>query len=244
VSDDPDTTSGSRWLLPSEPGSARSGTDSCSRGCATATEAHSNDADFSGALTHGNAGRDVAALPESFVDLLLRHEQWVASDGREGAPLDVSGFDLRSASGLTGRRLSALVGYHAILYGMNLEGIALQTAQLEGADLRASHLGNSDLRGINLRQARLNHADLRDCNFGPLLLADGRVISSALDGADARQADFRGANLQRAVLRGANLGGALLEGARLDGADLTHANLVGTFKSPSVSPLAIGTGPR
>jgi uncharacterized protein YjbI with pentapeptide repeats len=186
---------------------------------------------MTGALTKSDTGRGIAEPGESFGERLRRHELWATTDGSEGEPLDVSGFDLRKLGGLPRRQLSAIVGYNAVLYGMNLEGIALQAAQLEGADLRGCRLANADLRGINLNGARLNYADLRDCNLGPLMLADGRMIHSKLEAIDGRHADFRGANLQRAVFRGANLSAANLTGARLAGIDLTDANLLGSLKA-------------
>jgi len=194
-------------------------------------DVESDGADMTGALTKSEAGRTIEEFGESVEELLGRHELWATSDGAEGAPIDVSGFDLRKLEGLPRRQLSALVGFNAVLYGMNLEGIALQAAQLEGADLRGCRLANADLRGINLKGARMNYADLRDCNLAPLMLADGRMIQSKLEGIDGRHADFRGANLQRAVFRGANLSAANLTGARLEGIDLADANLMGSLKA-------------
>ena len=40
--------------------------------------------------------------------LIARHEAWVASEGREGRQLDLSGFDLRTAPPLAGAQLAAL----------------------------------------------------------------------------------------------------------------------------------------
>src|SRR5690242_16493817 len=183
-------------------------------------------ADMTGALTKSEAGRSVEELGEAVEERLRRHELWATTDGADGEPLDITGFDLRKIEGgLPRRQLSALVGFNAVLYGMNLEGIALQAAQLEGADLRGCRLANADLRGINLKGARMNYADLRDCNLAPLMLANGRMIQSKLEGIDGRHADFRGANLKRAVFRGANLSAANLTGARLEGIDLADANL-------------------
>ncbi len=193
-------------------------------------DVETDGADMTGALTKSEAGRPIEELGASIEELLKRHELWANSDGAEGAPMDVSGFDLRKVESLTRRKLPALVGYNAVFYGMNLEGVALQAAQLEGTDLRGCRLANADLRGINLKGARLNYADLRDSNLGPLMLANGRVIQARLEGIDGRHADFRGANLQRAIFRGANLSAANLTGARIEGIDLTDANLLRLLK--------------
>jgi uncharacterized protein YjbI with pentapeptide repeats len=190
-----------------------------------------DNTDMTGALTKSEAGRAVEELG-AVAERIRRHELWATTDGAEGEPLDISGFDIRKLEGgLPRRQLSALVGFNAVLYGMNLEGIAMQAAQFEGADLRSCRLANADLRGINLKGARLNYADLRDCNLGPLVLANGFLIHAKLEGIDGRHADFRGANLQRAVFRGANLSGANLTGAKLEGIDLKDANLLGTHKA-------------
>jgi uncharacterized protein YjbI with pentapeptide repeats len=193
-------------------------------------EIETDGTDMTGVLTGSDAGRPLETLPAPFHELIRRHELWATTDGAEGEPLDVSSYDLRKVEGLPRRQLSALVGLHTIFYGMNLDGVALQAAQLEGADMRACRLSNSDLRGINLKGARLNYADLRDCNLGPLVLANGRILQSSLAGADCRHADFRGAIMHRANLRSANLSSANLIGAKLAGADLGDANLMGAHK--------------
>src|SRR5262249_53485836 len=142
---------------------------------AALVEVETDGADMTGALTKSAAGRGLEELGEPIEERLRRHELWATTDGTEGEPLDLSGFDLRKLGGLARRQLSAFVGLYTVFYGMNLEGIALQAAQLEGADLRGCRLANADLRGINLKGARLNYADLRDCNLGPPMLADGRI---------------------------------------------------------------------
>ena len=189
-------------------------------------------ADFSGILNEKPAGPRLVELAESIETLLARHERWALTHGAEGDPLDLSGYDLRGTASLSGQCLSALRAKRAIFFGLALDGVALQAAQLEGADFRCSRLTRADLRGANLSAARLTNADLRDCNLGPLVLPGGRLIVSMLERVEARHVDLRGANLARAVMRGADLSAANLTGADLAGTDLGDALLAGAVGLP------------
>jgi len=188
-----------------------------------------NGADLAGALTQVPAGRKLFELTEPIEALLERHERWCTSQGIEGTLLDLSGFDLRDVPQLAGRSLAALTAKGAIFFGLTLDGIGLQAAQLQGADFRSCRMNRADLRGINLTAARLTNADLRDCDLGPLALPGGRSVVSVLENAEARHVDLRGANLSRAVLRGADLSAANLTGADLNGADLDDTKLSGVI---------------
>jgi uncharacterized protein YjbI with pentapeptide repeats len=135
-------------------------------------------ADMAGVLTEKPAGRLMSELTPDVPGLLQRHERWVNTNGAEGQPIDLSGFDLRDLRSLAGQCLSTLRARGAIFCGLFLDGVALQAAQLEGADLRSCQLTRADLRGVNLSEARLTNADLRDSNLGPLLLPGGRMLVS------------------------------------------------------------------
>ena len=102
--------------------------------------------------------------------------RWIGSAGAEGAKLDLSGFDLRGPASLASMCLTMVKGVGTIFYGMNLEGIQLQAAQLEGSDLRTCKLNDADLRGINLKRAKLNNADLSGVNLRPLMIDDKRAM--------------------------------------------------------------------
>ena len=175
-------------------------------------------------------GRQAAARTRrAAAGAAARHDLWAASTGAEGAPIDLSGYDMRTAPWLAGACLSAIRAERAVFFGLALDGTGLQAAQLEGADFRSCRLMRADLRGVNLKAARLTNADLRDCNLGPLILPGNRSIISMLDGAEMRHADLRGANLRRAVLRRADLSSANLTGAQLDGTIFEGAKLIGTI---------------
>ncbi len=137
-------------------------------------------------------------------------------------------IDLRgSPASLASMCLTMVKGIGTIFYGMNLEGIQLQAAQLEDSDLRTCKLKNADLRGVNLKRAKLNNADMSGVNLRPLMIDDKRAMRSDLEGAKLRYV-----NLSGACLRGVNFAGADLSFATLLGADMTktdfrHAKLFG-----------------
>jgi uncharacterized protein YjbI with pentapeptide repeats len=192
---------------------------------------HFIGANLKGTLSDKPAGLLVSDLDEPLPLLLTKHERWVATQGREGAQLDLSGFDLRNAPALAGIELATLKASDSIFYGLNLAGTGFAAAQLDRADLRSCNLRGADLRGVSLKGARLINADLRDCRLGPLVISEGHRIVSHLDRAILRNADLRGADLTQAVLRGADLSNANLTGATLDGTDLGGTQLAGTIKA-------------
>lgn len=192
---------------------------------------HFIGANLKGTLNDKPAGLLLSDLDEPLPVLIARHERWVQTKGRDGAQLDLSGFDLRNAPPLAGAELAALKASDSVFYGLNLAGIGLQAAQLDRADLRSCNLRGADLRGISLKSARLTNADLREARLGPLLVSEGQRVVSRLDKALLRNVDLRGAELGQAVLRGADLSYANLAGADLDGAEFEGALLNGTIKS-------------
>lgn len=192
---------------------------------------HFIGANLKGTLNDRPAGLLLADLEEPLSLLIARHARWVATKGREGAQLDLSGFDLRMAPPLARTELAALKASDSVFYGLNLAGIGLQAARLDRADLRSCNLRGADLRGISLRSARLTNADLREARLGPLVVNDGQRIVSHLDKAILRNVDLRGADLTRAVLLEADLSYANLVGAELAEAELDGAQLVGTIKA-------------
>ncbi|HWE73488.1 MAG TPA: pentapeptide repeat-containing protein [Stellaceae bacterium] len=192
---------------------------------------HFIGANLKGMLNDKPAGLLINDLDEPLVVLLAKHERWVETQGREGAQLDLSGFDLRNAPPLAGAELAALKASDSVLYGLNLAGTVFAAAQLDRADLRSCNLRGADLRGVSLKGARLTNSDLRDCRLGPLIMNEGQRVVSRLDRAILRNVDLRGADLKDAVLRGADLSNANLVGARLDGTNLENTTLAGTIKA-------------
>src|SRR6185369_1022614 len=108
--------------------------------------ADTRDCDMAGVLTDKDAGKSIASLNAPLDRLLADHDRFVRSGGAEGRPLDLSGFDLRKAEDLVRYSLAAMKAAQAVFYGLDLNGIKLQAAQLERADFRACRLGAADLR--------------------------------------------------------------------------------------------------
>ena len=174
--------------------------------------------------------------------LLDSHTRWAETDGREGAPADLSGLDLRRVKRLSHRMLTALIAPGAVLYGVNFEGASLQGSNLAGADLRSAKLGGADLRGVNLSGAKLNHADLRDTKLGPLMISESRLLPARLDNVEARYADFRGADLRRIRINGSDLAYANLGDADLRDVDMTGVELMRRENAHAVRRSGADTG--
>lgn len=180
-------------------------------------------ADMSGRIDEQSVGKSMDALPAMIPVLLQRHARYVQSNGAEGAPLDVSGFDLRKSDALAGHVLTGMKANGAVLVGMDLSGASLQGACFEGADLRYCNFAGADLRGANLKSARLNQAKLTGADLSALPFGSGRFFPTRLNDVQARFADFSGAKLARAVFIGADLSEADFTGADIRDAkfDLT-----------------------
>lgn len=180
--------------------------------------------------------QEMAEIELTLDELIQKHTAWVATAGRDGEQLDLSGKDLRRLKSLSEKRLTALKAVGAIFYGMNLQGVELQSASLSESDLRACDISHADMRGSNFRNALLDHAVIHNTKLTPLVFkgsGEDRKIPCNFSGASLqhtdfrssqmKEADFTGANLNHANfnecdLRGADFTGALLDGANFDGA--------------------------
>ena len=112
-------------------------------------------ADMRDTLSDAPGGRLVAELGVGLEELLRRHLAFIGSNGAEGGPLDLSGFDLRGNGSLAGACLTMATARKAVFYGLDLSGAAMQAAKCKEADFRDCRLDEADLRGIDLtgRQA-------------------------------------------------------------------------------------------
>jgi hypothetical protein len=136
--------------------------------------------------------------PDTLKDILAKHAAW-----------------LKDAEG----------GARANLYGADLYGADLSSANLYGADLSSANLGSANLSSANLYGADLSSANLRSAN----------LRSANLRGADLRSANLYGADLSSANLpkidpvdgfRAKLLGAVEGEGCRLDMRDWHTCNTV------------------
>lgn len=176
------------------------------------TDANLDGADFAGAQLRGArlhgailTGVDVASLglpAAALAGCLLepdakaldrlgdicreldRAHLWVATNGAEGAPAMLDGFDLRPAKSLFRKQmLVGLKARQAIGVGMDFTGSQLQGAVFDGADLRGADFTRADLRGVSFRNAKLAHAVFEDADFAPLPLSRGAERPTCFDGA-------------------------------------------------------------
>jgi uncharacterized protein YjbI with pentapeptide repeats len=178
-----------------------------------------------------------AVSRDEFRAALDAHAQWLRTDGREGARLDLTGrrlppdealakADLRRAvlarvewrrADLIGADLRGAELSGAALHELNLSGARLDSpdTRLEGAALHAVRLAGADLSGARLDGVRVAHGDW----------TGARLDKARLDGASVEHAKLAGVLLHSASLRGAQLRQIDLTGSRLLKADLTGADL-------------------
>ncbi|PJB71473.1 MAG: pentapeptide repeat-containing protein [Alphaproteobacteria bacterium CG_4_9_14_3_um_filter_47_13] len=180
------------------------------------------------ATTEDSMGIKFEVLEQTLPELLEAHTKWVATAGKHGERLDLSGYDMRSVSGLGSYSLTAIKAIGTNFLKQNLEGTQIQSALLDRADLRDCKLMKTDLRGSSLRNALLSRADLSGAQLSPLKFINQYGMEWL------QRVDLSGANLRYAILRGTNLSDAILAGADLSYAilidcDLRRADLSGAL---------------
>ncbi|HZB90002.1 MAG TPA: pentapeptide repeat-containing protein [Stellaceae bacterium] len=135
------------------------------------------EADLRSAVLKGDVGQRLqnsgATLPqqrlrfEAIADRMKQHELWVASQGKEGRRLNLSGCNLEGVD-LSGRLMAAARLDHTILVGANLKQANLAAAVLTGANLQGANLVCAELRGADLRWANLRDAVLLGTRQGEM----------------------------------------------------------------------------
>ncbi len=174
-------------------------------------------------------------------ELLLKHIAWMASGGKQGSKLDLTGMDMRKGPSLAARKLTALQAPQAIFADMDMRGVEMQGARLEKADFSKCLLQNADMRGCDLSDAILQHANLSKATLTPLTfkkrdgmeyhipcnfkkanlrhatLTGARIMTGIFKDADLTASDFTGCDLRKADFTGAILTDAKFDGAMLDG---------------------------
>ncbi|MEE9614169.1 MAG: pentapeptide repeat-containing protein [Thermodesulfobacteriota bacterium] len=159
-------------------------------------------------------------IPEDELkEILVAHEKWVDSRGKEGARADLSEAELSGAD-LSGANLFKADLSGAILTGganltiANFNKANFTEAYLTEARLGWAHLIGANLTRADLAEARLNNADLRDANFRNADLHGAKFTEADLQGTV-----FYGADLSEADLKGVkNLKAEQFGGARIAGA--------------------------
>lgn len=194
-------------------------------------QAETGGANLSEALTEKAMGATLDTLKKTLAEMLEEHTAWIASAGKKGTRLDLSGYDLRGEPHLKSYAFTAIKAVGANFLRQNLAGAEMQSAILDRADFRDCKMAASDLRGTSLKNALFSRADLSDANLSPLQFTTDQgqtwLQRVNLSGANMRYTVLRGANLQDAIMMGVDLSYAILIDCDLRRADLTGAILTG-----------------
>ena len=181
---------------------------------------------------------------KTLAEMLDTHRRWIASAGREGRQMDLSGYDLRDIHNLWDYPLTAIRAVKATFLGLTLERAQIQSATLDYSDFRDCRLARADMRGSSLKDAQLGRADLSGANLGPLKFdtPEGhgvRLQRCNLSGASFRFSNLRNCDLRDSILMGVDLSNTVLTGCDLRRADLTGANLAGSNLTDALTEGAI-----
>jgi len=132
-------------------------------------------------------------LPE-LIAILERAQSWAESGGREGAPANLEGEDIRLlAKAMKNRKLTGIKCGKTQAVGADFSGCELQAANFDGADLRGAVFTDADLRGASFRGANLAHADFSRANLLSLVVKSGTTLIPDFVGAVLDRANFHGA---------------------------------------------------
>ena len=132
-----------------------------------------------------------ARLPE-LIAILEKAQVWARTNGREGAPANLEGEDIRLLAGaMRNRKLTGIRCAKTRAVGADFSACELQAANFDGADLRSAIFIDADLRGASFRGANLVHADFSRANLLPLVLKSGVALTPDFEGALLDRANFR-----------------------------------------------------
>lgn len=131
-----------------------------------------------------------ARLPR-LIALLDEAEKWAKTAGREGAPANLEGEDIRLlAPHMKGRVLTGINLMRTIAVSTDFTGCELQAAKFDHADLRGAVFAGTDLRGASFAGANLAHANFARANLLPLELESGTKMPTLFEGASLDRANF------------------------------------------------------
>lgn len=197
---------------------------------------------FAYTLTAPPVEKDFAEFELTLDELILNHMSWIASGGRQGKRLDLTGKDMRQAPALSEKKLTAIRAIQTTFAEMDMRGIEMQSAQLDKSDFRKCLFQTADMRGSSFKEAILHRTDFSKANLNPLTFKkpDGviyqvpcnfnqaslrhavfigaRLMDAVFTGADLTEVNFTSCDLRNADFSGATLSNTLFESAILDGA--------------------------
>ncbi len=181
------------------------------------------------AITDKTLGEKIEDNEETLEELLKEHSIWIKTAGKEGRQLNLSHYDLRSATDLNLLPLTAIRATDACFLGIDLCHASMQSTTLDRSDFRDCYMENVDLRGSSLIKVKMTRVILRGARLSPLQFGDEEKNSARLHRVDLSGSDLRFANLQDIDLRDAILMGVDFTHADLTGADLRRADLTGAI---------------
>ena len=114
---------------------------------------------------------------EKLNKIISAHKEWLETDSKKGACVDLRRADLRWAD-----------LREADLRWANFRWADLRGANLSWADLRRADLCGVDLCGADLRGATLENADLCGADLRGANLSEARIIGATLENANLRGA--------------------------------------------------------
>jgi uncharacterized protein YjbI with pentapeptide repeats len=116
---------------------------------------------------------------------LERSEVWAKTNGKDGAPACLDGFDLRPAKSLfTKQLLAGMTARASQGISVDFSGAQLQGAIFDDADLRGASFKGADLRGASFLRARLSHAVFEGADLSALEGQGGSSRVARFDGAE------------------------------------------------------------
>jgi len=186
-------------------------------------------------ITEEDMGAKLENLGRSLPELLEEHTLWVATAGRSGRQLDLSGYDLRDVLDLKRYPFTAIRCIGGNFLNQDLREAQFQSGSFDRCDFRDCKMEEADLRGSTFKYAQMARVNLNNAKLCPLVFqnADGTKRKQRVDlsGASLRYSSLRHADLRDCILMGVDLTNAVLTGCDLRRADLTGAILKGaTFK--------------
>ena len=183
--------------------------------------------------------QQLSALPEMVSNAIQCHEQWVKSQGKDGAKMDLRNHVLTNIE-LTHFELDEAELRNANLSEANiicgsLDKACLSGCKIDGAYFYAS-LKKANLQKVHGENVSFNADDCCEAGFSNAILPKSdftyaKLKKASFDGADLTEAKFEGADLESANFFNANLKNAnfigvqTLEGANFYGADISGAKI-------------------
>jgi len=163
-------------------------------------------------LDAAHMAKTLADMDMKLRDIIVKHGEWVKTNGKKGKRADLSKMDLSGESLQKVNLLAADLSF-TVLKGANLSKSEFLMTDFSFADLRGAVLARADLRGVKMMRANLTGATMV-----------GVVLSEVSISMRAGAGEWR-ASLEKATLRGAMLNGAVMKNMDMEGADFREADL-------------------